>query len=480
MNENQKKVRKTAKIILLIYVAFVMIMGVIGQKQLRYTEVQDVDLGTGTSANIGIIQNDVPITQSLTIDGDYVEDLTLKFATFGNENKNGNINVQLESNDGTVLLNDDLEVADIKDSQSVILTVNQSIKDIDTSNCTLTITATGLGAEDTVTSFTQLTDDAIGQGLHLGDNPLSNNVLVATVGIRHDSSVIYYYYPVMFVIFLGLLFYFYKLDQCAKLNKPAKGLDLIVLSHKYQFLLDQLIKRDFKTKYKRSVLGIFWSVLNPLLTMCVQYAVFSQIFKFDVPNYSVYLLTGTVIFNSCTDSINQGIYSIINNASLITKVYVPKLIYPISKVLSTSINLLFSFIPLLVLAWITGLRPNLAYLLIPYCIICLILFSLGFAFMLSALMVFLRDIQFLWSIFTLVWMYATPILYPIDILPGWMAQLMNLNPMYYFVSFIRTILIDGVAPSPQMFVIIAFIAALSLFIGTKVFQKLQNKFALYI
>ena len=124
--------------------------------------------------------------------------------------------------------------------------------------------------------------------------------------------------------------------------------------------------------------------------------------------------------------------------------------------------------------------PSFSYFLIPYGILCLILFSLGFAFILSALMVFLRDIQFLWSIFTLMWMYATPILYPISILPNWMAQLMKFNPMFYFVDFMRTILIDRAAPSPFSIAILAFLAAAALYIGTKVFQKLQNKFALYI
>lgn len=480
MNENQKKVRKIAGIILLLYIAFVLIFGLVGQKQLKYTEIKDIYLGAGTSANIGLIENNSTIIQNFSIEADYIEDLSIKFATYGNVNKNGFLDINLLSNDGSVLLDQTIKVSEIQDSQSVILKIDKLIDKIDTSNCELQIVARELGEGDTLTIYSQLTNTEMGNQLSINGEKLDNNVLVSTVGTRMNSKAIYYYYPVMLVLFLILALYFYDMDKKAKNNQTSKGLKFILLAYKYNFLLDQLVKRDFKTKYKRSVLGVFWSVLNPLLTMVVQYAVFSRVFKFDTPNYAVYLLSGTVIFNSCTDAINQGIYSIINNAGLITKVYVPKLIYPISKVLSMSINLLFSFIPLLLLAWFTGLKPNFAYLLIPYCILCLILFELGFAFLLSALMVFLRDIQFLWSIFTLVWMYATPILYPITILPNWMAQLMKLNPMYYFVLFIRTILIDGVAPSPQMFIIIAFVSVLSLFIGTKVFQKLQDKFALYI
>lgn len=112
---------------------------------------------------------------------------------------------------------------------------------------------------------------------------------------------------------------------------------------KYNFLLAQLVQRDFKTRYRRSILGILWSLLNPLLIMVVQYLVFSTLFRFDIPNYSVYLLSGIVIFNYMTEATSQSMTCIIQNASLINKVYVPKFIYPFSRVLSSGVNFLFRY-----------------------------------------------------------------------------------------------------------------------------------------
>ena len=115
---------------------------------------------------------------------------------------------------------------------------------------------------------------------------------------------------------------------------------------KYRFLLGQLVSRDFKTRYKRSVLGVLWSMLTPLLTMCVQYLVFSNLFKWDVDNYAVYLLIGTVTFNFFSEASQAALSSITGSASLITKVYIPTYVFPIAKVLSSCINLCFSTLAL--------------------------------------------------------------------------------------------------------------------------------------
>lgn len=178
---------------------------------------------------------------------------------------------------------------------------------------------------------------------------------------------------------------------------------------KYKFLLKQLVSRDFKTRYKRSVLGVFWSFLNPLLMMIVQYLVFSQLFKADIDNYPVYLLSGLVVFNFFNEAVGQALISIVGNASLITKVYLPKYVYPITKVLSSSINLLMSWIPLMIAAFITGEGFTKAYLMIPYILICLVIFTMGWGMIMAAGMTFFRDLQFLWGIISMIWMYMTPI-----------------------------------------------------------------------
>lgn len=249
---------------------------------------------------------------------------------------------------------------------------------------------------------------------------------------------------------------------------------------RYKFLIQQLVIRDFKVKYKRSVLGYCWSFLNPLLTMLVQYVVFSQLFRSGIENFPVYLLSGNIMFSFFTDSVGQGLNSITGNASLITKVYVPKYIYPATKVFSSSINLFISMIPLLLVTLLTGGKINQTLLLLGYVILCLLAYCMGIVLLLSAVNVFFRDVQYLWGIISLIWMYATPIFYPAEIIPEQFRLIQTLNPMYHFIVFVRAILIEGVSPRPLTYVACLISALVSLGAGAAVFKRLQGKFALYI
>lgn len=251
---------------------------------------------------------------------------------------------------------------------------------------------------------------------------------------------------------------------------------------RYRFLMEQLVTRDFKTKYKRSVLGVFWSFLNPLLMMAVQYTVFSKLIDRGggIPYYSMYLLIGIVLFNGFNDCCNQAMRAIVGNASLITKVYVPKFIYPVSKVLSAGINILLSMIPLLAVALINRLWPCPAWICIPIALVLLIMFTMGLGLLLSSLMVFFRDVEFLWGVFSTVWMYATPIIYSIELLPGWVQKLEIINPLYHYIDYMRTIVIDRAFPSMSQFLFCLIIAVVMLVIGGIVFHKTEDKFIFYI
>ena len=132
----------------------------------------------------------------------------------------------------------------------------------------------------------------------------------------------------------------------------------LIAIRKYRFLIRQLVSRDFKSKYKRSVFGVLWSFLNPLLTMFVQYIVFSNLFRFDIPYYPVYLLCGIIMFNYFSEACGMTLGSIVGNASLITKVYMPKYIYPLTRVLSSFVNLLISMVPLFIVTFASGLYPT--------------------------------------------------------------------------------------------------------------------------
>lgn len=240
----------------------------------------------------------------------------------------------------------------------------------------------------------------------------------------------------------------------------------------------QLVARDFKTKYKRSVLGVLWSFLNPLLTMMVQYIVFSTLFKSDIPNFRLYLLSGIVCFNFFSEATTMGLQSIVGNAALITKVYVPKYIYPVSRVFSSTINLLLSLIPLLAVMLLTGTPVRPAILLLPFGLLCLVTFCIGMGFILSAMMVFFRDTQFLWGVVSMLWMYATPIFYPESIIPAQYMVIYKCNPMYHIIRFVRIILIDGVSPEPKAYALCLIASFVPLVLGAVVFKKNQDKFIL--
>lgn len=298
-------------------------------------------------------------------------------------------------------------------------------------------------------------------------------------------------YPILAIVGLAAVVgYCWRLQFCEKKGKESKGLYFINTIAKYWFLMEQLIQRDFKIKYKRSVLGVFWSFLNPLLMMLVQYVVFTNLFDLrgmGVIHYPIYLLAGIVTWNGFSDCTTQAMRAITGNASLITKVYVPKYIYPVTKELSASINIILSMVPLLLVTFIYGLFNQLyftpALLLLPIFLILLIMFIIGVSFLLSSLMVFFHDVEFLWGVILTMWMYATPIIYGIELLKqkqAWLATVMQFNPMYHYVEFIRSIIIYGTSPALMEYVICGAFSFGSLLIGIIVFKKTQDKFILYI
>ena len=168
--------------------------------------------------------------------------------------------------------------------------------------------------------------------------------------------------------------------------------------------------------------------------------------------------------------------SIVGNATLINKVYVPKYIYPFSRTLSSSINLLLSLVPLLIMLLITRTPITLAILLLPFVLLMLFLFSYGVGLILAALMVFFRDTQFLWGIVSMLLMYLTPVFYPESIIPDRFMSVYRLNPMYQILRFIRSILVDGKSPEPMSYLYCILLCGVPLLIGILVFRKSQNKF----
>ena len=251
---------------------------------------------------------------------------------------------------------------------------------------------------------------------------------------------------------------------------------------KYKFLLHQLISRDFKVKYKRSVLGVLWSLLYPILTMTVMALVFSNVFKFSTPgvNYLVYLLTGLVMFNYFSEASNLSMSSVVANFALINKIYIPKYIFPLSKCLFVGINFLLTLIPLYAIILITGTPLNIYHVLLPYAFICLFIFTLGMGLILSAVSVFLRDMFYIYGIVMTLWMYLTPIMYDINLISVNYQKFFKLNPLYHYINFARRIILYGEMPTQFTFAVCAISALGTLLIGVIVFKKTQDKFIYYI
>ena len=189
---------------------------------------------------------------------------------------------------------------------------------------------------------------------------------------------------------------------------------------KFQPLLQELVARDIKIKYRRSVLGVLWTLLNPLCMMIVLSVVFSNLFKFDVENFPLYLLSGQVVFTFFSDSTTSSMTAIINNASLIKKIYVPKYLFVLSRVFSSFINLMASFTALLLVMVATRAELHWTVLFVPVPMFLLVGFCLGIGLILSAITVKFRDIMHLYSVFVTALMYLTPVIYPMSILPEWL------------------------------------------------------------
>ncbi|MBQ9211568.1 MAG: ABC transporter permease [Clostridia bacterium] len=289
-----------------------------------------------------------------------------------------------------------------------------------------------------------------------------------------------YFWPVALVLFLGLaavILYCHHCRQNNLNNRINQGIDLI---KQYKYLLKTLVIRDFKIKYKASMLGVVWSFLNPLLMTFVYMFVFSMLFRSSIEYFVVYLMSGIILFNYFSESSNLGMQSIVGNAGLITKVYMPKYILPISKVLSSGINLIISLIPLLIMMAISGVRFSKSLLLIPVVLLFLILFCVGVSLILSTAIVYFRDVQFLWGIFLTVLNFLSPIFYPESIIPARFITLYHMNPMYQYLFFMRTITIGGVSPTPITYLYCILASLGTLAVGLFIFRKCQSQFVLYL
>ena len=247
------------------------------------------------------------------------------------------------------------------------------------------------------------------------------------------------------------------------------------------FTISSLVSKDFKLKYRRSILGVAWSVLNPLLMMCVLAAVFTNVLKFgDVANFPMYLILGNVLFALMSDSTSTAMTSILESAPLIKKIKISKMIFPIEKVLFQLVNFAISLIAVVIVMVFFRIAPTVNLLALPLLLVYMLLFCSGLGMLLSALAVFFRDFCHFWSVIITAWTYATPLFYPVSLLPDWMQAAEAFNPMYHYVSYFRDIAMYNTLPGVQENLVCLGIAAITFAVGFLVFRKTEKKFILYV
>lgn len=250
--------------------------------------------------------------------------------------------------------------------------------------------------------------------------------------------------------------------------------------NKNRFLFAELTKRDFKQKYKRSLLGMGWSVLSPLLTLLVMKLVFTQFFGRNTPHYTTYLFAGNLIFSFFKESTIGGMSALTSNARIFTKINIPKYMFLLTKNVSSIINFGLTLLVFFLFAAVDGIAFTWKFILLVYPIVCLVLFNIGMGLILSALYVFFRDTQYLYDIFTLLLMYLSAIFYRIDDFPAKIQNMFMLNPVFCIIKYVRLIVIDSVIPSLAHHGLILFYTCLVLLIGCLIYKKQNHKFLYYL
>ena len=249
---------------------------------------------------------------------------------------------------------------------------------------------------------------------------------------------------------------------------------------KNRFLFEELVKRDFTLKYKRTVLGMVWSILSPLATLLIMWLVFKDILGSNIDHFAIYMFTGQVVFSFFSDATMQGMTSLLDNAGIFTKVNIPKYMFLLSKNISSLINFGLTLLVLFVFIIIDGVAITPAYLMLIYPIACLILFNIGLGLILSALFVFFRDTQHLWGVFSQLIMWVSAIFYSVDKFDAGLQVAFLINPLYSFITYFRSIILYGTIPSVMMHLIILGYTFVVFLIGCLIYKKKNHEFLYYV
>ena len=244
-------------------------------------------------------------------------------------------------------------------------------------------------------------------------------------------------------------------------------------------LIWALVQRDLKVRYRRSMIGFLWTMLQPLLTMLVLALVFSSVFRFEVENYPVYALAGILFWGFFTQSITSSMNSLRGNAALLSKLPVPKAVFPLATVISGVVNLSLALVPLLLILVVTGhpLRPALLFL--PCSVLIAAVFTLGAGLLLSPLAVFFSDIVELVGVLMTLLMYMTPVFYPMSIVPEHLRWVIRFNPVRSILEVFRDPIFYGKVPPLSHLSVAVGVAVVAFAVGVIAFRRSSDRIALY-
>ena len=268
-----------------------------------------------------------------------------------------------------------------------------------------------------------------------------------------------------------------EIDRISERSKVSK---MFSRFKKHQFLFEELVKRDFKQKYKRTVLGMGWSVMSPLLTLLVMKLVFTQFFGRNMPHYTTYLFAGNLMFSYYREATTGGMNALMSNAHIFTKINVPKYMFLLTKNVSAIINFGLTLLVFFLFAAIDGVTFSWKFITILYPVLCLMVFNIGVGLILSALFVFFRDISYLYDVFTMLLMYMSAIFYTVDGYAPAVQRLFLLNPVYCAIKYVRLVVLEGTIPSAPFHLLLLFYAAMAMVLGGMMYKKKNHDFLYYV
>jgi len=248
----------------------------------------------------------------------------------------------------------------------------------------------------------------------------------------------------------------------------------------YNYLFEQLVKRDFKKRYKGTYLGILWSMLGPLLHLFVMVLVFTHFFGNDIPHFVIHVFAGIKLFSFFKESTSQGMSSLVSNSGILTKLRVPKYLFILSKNVASLVNFGLMLIIFFVFVALDGVAFHPRFFLLIYPIIMLTLFNFGVGLVLSALFVFFKDVQYLYDIFTMLVMWMSAVFFSVESFSLNIQRLFLLNPMFTYIHYFRLVVLNGVVPAWHIHVLCAVYAVVALGVGAYFYKRFNYKFIYYM